>query len=499
MEIVISPEPIAQVDCDALVVNLFENEKVDASHLRELDFILDGALCQVVDLKELSGKRHETATVLTSGKISAPRVLVVGAGPRSEFTGARARDLAGVAVRHLTRRGASRIAFALGGDLPPATLAQMITEGALLGLFDPGLYKTRTEDRTPLERLIIVRPPTLTDSTPLDEGARRGQIIAESTNYARRMAAEPANVMTPSFMADCAREVAEQAGLEVQVFEQADLERMGAGAILGVARGSEQPPVLIALRYRSGRTNGPVLGLVGKGVTFDTGGISLKPAERMHEMKYDMAGGAAVIAAMRAIGLLKPGLDVIGVVPAVENMPSGRALKPGDILRALNGKTIEVLNTDAEGRLILADALVYAQQQGATHLVDAATLTGAIVVALGHVTTGLFGFPDAWVDQVRAAADEAGERVWPLPLFAEYYDQLRSDIADIANVGGRPAGAITAAMFLKEFIAEGVAWAHLDIAGTAWTDKDQAHLAKGPTGVAVRTFVALAGRLAGGT
>ncbi|MCA1560869.1 MAG: leucyl aminopeptidase [Acidobacteria bacterium] len=280
--------------------------------------------------------------------------------------------------------------------------------------------------------------------------------------------------------------------LATEICDAAGIERLGMGLLLGVARGSAEPPRLIVLRHTpAGAPASPVLGLIGKGITFDTGGISIKPADGMERMKDDMAGGAAVIAAMRAISLLEAPIRVVGVVPATENMPGGRAIKPGDVLTSASGKTVEVINTDAEGRLILGDALWYAQQLGATHLVDVATLTGACVVALGKITTGLFGAPDAWVEHVRGVAARAGDRCWPMPLFDEYAEQLRSEIADLINSGGRPAGAITAAMFLKEF-AGGLPWVHMDIAGTAWGEEAKPYQPKGASGVAVRTLAELA-------
>jgi leucyl aminopeptidase len=278
----------------------------------------------------------------------------------------------------------------------------------------------------------------------------------------------------------------------VEILDERQIADLGMGLLLGVARGSSEPPRLMVFRHEPpGAPPTPVLGLVGKGITFDTGGISIKPADGMERMKDDMAGGAAVACAMRAIGLLKAPMRVVGVVPATENMPGGRAIKPGDVLTSAQGTTIEVINTDAEGRLILGDGLWYARRLGATHLVDVATLTGAVVVALGKITSGLYGTPDAFVEQVRRVADAAGDRVWPMPIFDEYRDQLKSDIADMMNTGGRPAGSITAAMFLKEFTG-GLPWVHLDIAGTAWAEDARPYLPKGPSGVAVRTLAALA-------
>jgi leucyl aminopeptidase len=316
--------------------------------------------------------------------------------------------------------------------------------------------------------------------------------VALACNQARELANEPGNVLTPRVLADRATGIATPAGIAVEVLDEHAIGRLNMGLLLGVARGSSEPPRLIVLRHEPpDAPASPVLGLVGKGITFDSGGISIKPAEGMDRMKDDMSGGAAVICAMQAIGLLKPPIRVIGVVPATENMPSGSAIKPGDIVTSASGKTVEVLNTDAEGRLILGDALWYARHLGATHLVDIATLTGACVVALGKVASALFGTPDPWVDVVRRVADRSGDRVWPMPLFDEYAEQLRSELADLVNTGGRPAGVCTAAMFLKEFTG-GLPWAHLDIAGTAWADEARPYQLKGATGVGVRTLAELA-------
>jgi leucyl aminopeptidase len=320
----------------------------------------------------------------------------------------------------------------------------------------------------------------------------RGRLLAECSNLARELANEPGNTLTPREFARRAAALATGGGVKVEILDEDRIAQLGMGLLLGVARGSSEPPRLLVFRHDPpGLPPGPVLGLVGKGVTFDSGGISIKPADGMDRMKDDMAGGAAVACAMRAISLLQAPMRVIGVVPATENMPGGRAVKPGDILKSAAGKTVEILNTDAEGRLILGDGLWYAQQLGATHLVDVATLTGAIVVALGKTTSGLFGTPPEWVEHVRRVANRAGDRAWPMPLFDDYRDQLKSEIADFTNTGGRPAGSITAALFLKEFV-DGRPWVHLDIAGTAWSEEARPYLPKGPSGVAVRTLAELA-------
>jgi leucyl aminopeptidase len=320
----------------------------------------------------------------------------------------------------------------------------------------------------------------------------RGRLLGECSNLARELANEPGNQLTPREFARRAAAIAEEGGVAVEILDERQIEALGMGLLLGVARGSSEPPRLMVFRHEPPEAPAsPVLGLVGKGITFDTGGISIKPADGMERMKDDMAGGAAVACAMRAIGMLGAPIRVIGVVPTTENMPGGRAIKPGDILKSAEGKMVEVINTDAEGRLVLGDGLWYARQLGATHLVDVATLTGSVVVALGKITSGISGTPDEWVERVRRVADRAGDRVWALPLFDEYRDQLKSDIADFVNTGGRAAGSITAALFLKEFTG-GLPWAHIDIAGTAWAEEPRPYLPKGPSGVAVRTLAELA-------
>jgi leucyl aminopeptidase len=382
------------------------------------------------------------------------------------------------------------------GDVDVRGLAQAVAEGLTLAEFDAGLYKTTEPRPAPPPRCTIVLP-NIRDTSPesstgIEAVVSRGRLLGECSNLARALANEPGNSLTPREFAARACALAAEGGIACEVLDERQIEALGMGLLLGVARGSDEPPRLMAFRHEPPNAPpGPVLGLVGKGITFDTGGISIKPADGMERMKDDMAGGAAVACAMRAIGLLGAPIRVVGVVPATENMPSGRAIKPGDILKSAEGKTVEVINTDAEGRLILGDGLWYARKLGATHLVDVATLTGAIVVALGKVVSGIFGTPETWVSQVRRVADRAGDRVWPMPLFDEYREQLKSDIADIMNTGGRPAGAVTAAMFLKEFTG-GLPWAHIDVAGTAWAEEPRPYLPKGPSGVAVRTLAELA-------
>jgi leucyl aminopeptidase len=396
----------------------------------------------------------------------------------------------GAAVRHLKAKHIAEAAIWLDPAQTGSDYVSAAVEGAILGDFETDRYKTDKKDVKSLERFSV----SLGEGGPhLEAAARRGRILAEAQNFARELANEPGNLLTPLGLAEHARRTAGEFGLEYEVLDRDRMAQLGMGSLLGVAIGSAEPPALIVLRYRpaaepAGRVH---LGLIGKGVTFDTGGISIKGADGMEKMKYDMAGGAATIGAMRAIAQLKPAIPVTALIPAVENMPGSRAQRPGDIVTSLSGKTIEVINTDAEGRLILADAISYAQRLGCTHLVDAATLTGAVVVALGHIHVGLFANDDALRERVLLAARAEGEKMWHMPLDDDYKDYLKSVFADLPNVGGRYGGAVTAAMFLKEF-ADPTPWVHLDIAGTAWLDDSKPFLAKGPTGVPLRTMVRLA-------
>jgi leucyl aminopeptidase len=357
----------------------------------------------------------------------------------------------------------------------------------LLGDFDGDTYRTDKRNG-PIESAVLIG-----FASGAEAGLQRGTIIGESQNFTRALGNEPANYMTPKILAERAETMAREAGLAIDVLDEKRIAELKMGALIGVAQGSVEPPRLMVLTYTPEKliAGAPVLGLVGKAVTFDTGGISIKPANDMEKMKFDMAGGAAMLGTMRALAKLKPAIKIIAVIPSVENMPGGRAQKPGDVQIAMSGKSIEVINTDAEGRLILADAIAYAKQLGVTHIVDAATLTGAVVVALGMVNSGVFGTDEAFTQRVLASAKAAGEKMWQLPLDDEYRDLIKSTIADIQNVGGRWGGAITAAWFLREFTGD-TPWVHLDIAGTAWLDDAKPWAGKGGTGVGVRTLVELA-------
>ncbi len=421
-------------------------------------------------------------------------MLAVSLGDRSSFEPYLLARYAGSAVRYLGRRNVEKIAIALpppSGD--QAAFASFVAEGAITGSFDTTLYQERPERRLATKEIVVLSKGF--DATDIERGIAHGAALGEAVNLARRMALTPANDMTPTRMAEEAAKVAEAAGLEIDVLDQARAAQEGMGSFLSVAQGSVQPPKFIVLRYQGDPSSKELLALVGKGITFDTGGISIKPAEKMEDMKYDMSGGAAVIAAMNAVGKLKPKINVVGIVPATENMPGGKATKPGDIVTAMNGKTIEVINTDAEGRLILADALCYANKLGATKIVDAATLTGACVIALGHASSAAVTNDDAFGAAFLAAAKPTGERYWQMPYYEDYTQQMKSDIADLKNTGGRPAGTLTAAAFLREFVGS-TPWLHLDIAGTAYLENESAWQAKGPTGVPVRAFIALVESLA---
>ena len=493
MQIKLETVPIEQVEADALVVPIFDKESpgggLPSEAAQTANDLAGGWIEELYRSGEFSGKEFEMAMLYRPPGMKARRLLVVGAGKSDRFTPAVLRKVAGAAVRFLKPKSSPTIALALDAGELAAEQAVAAVEGAILGDFEPDQYKTDKKDAKSVEAFTLVVPK---DGEALAQAIESARILAEAQNFARTLVYQPANRMTPATLADRAREMAAENGLECQVLGQEHMKELGMGALLGVAQGSAEPPALIVLRYRPLEETGTAhLGLVGKGVTFDSGGISIKPAQDMDKMKYDMAGGAAVLGAMRAIAQLRPPIAVTALIPAVENMPGSRAQRPGDIVTTLSGKTVEVLNTDAEGRLILADALAYARTLGCTHLVDVATLTGAIVVALGHVNVGVFASDDALLQRVLSAARAEGEKMWPMPLDEEYKELLKSPFADLPNIATRWGGAITAAAFLKEF-ADPAPWAHLDIAGTAWLDDAPPFLAKGPTGVAVRTLARLA-------
>jgi leucyl aminopeptidase len=474
LNIEILNQSLAQAEADAVALLLCEDEAAPAE-------VSSQWMVQLKDSGEFTGKAGEIAIAPLPAGFAARRLVLIGGGKRAQFDAAALRRAVGGAVRALKAKGVKKLAWLLaGGD------AEAVVEGALLANFEPDHHKSKRESKD-LETFVVLADASV--KTAVDKGV----ILAESQNFTRELVNEPGNILTPGVLAERARAMASEAGLECEILDQDSMQQLGMGSLLGVAQGSIEPPYLIIIRYKplGAPKSGDHLGLVGKGVTFDTGGVSIKPAEGMEKMKYDMAGGAAVLGAMRAIAKLKPSIAVTALVPAVENHVGGKAQRPGDIVTSLAGKTIEVLNTDAEGRLILIDAITYAQRLGCTHLVDAATLTGAIVVALGYVNIGAFTNNEAMYARVSSAAKAEGEKMWQMPLDDEYKELLKSPFADLANIGGRWGGSISAAWFLREFAGD-TPWVHLDIAGTAWLDDTKPYLAKGPTGVAVRTFTRLA-------
>jgi leucyl aminopeptidase len=479
----------ASVDTDLLVVPVFDGEPL-AEAFPALDAATGGEVGRASASGEIRGRLYEFFVTPATGWKTG-RIAAAGAGKAGDFDTERLRKIAAASALMARGRRIGRVAFLLRGHLPAADAVQAIAEGLILSAFSVDQYKSGERFGPPASELVVVAPDQDAASPMLERAVDRGRVLGEASNFARELANEPSNVLTPRVFADRAAAAAREAGVAVEILDEQAIRALGMGLLLGVAQGSHEPPRLLVLRHDPpGAPKAPVLGLVGKGVTFDTGGISIKPAEGMERMKDDMAGGAAVVAAMRAIAQLKAPIRVVGVVPMTENMPGGHAVKPGDILKGAGGKTVEVINTDAEGRLILGDALWYAQQIGATHLVDVATLTGACIVGLGKIVSGLFGRPDAWRETVNDVANRAGDRCWPMPLYDEYFDQIRSEIADMINSGGRAGGACTAAAFLKEFTG-GLPWAHMDIAGTAWADEAKPFQPKGPIGVAVRTLAEL--------
>ena len=486
------------IDADLLVIPIFEDD--DLADEGGLDEASGGDIGRARQRGEITGKAFELfITALRGWKTS--RVGLIGVGPRKDFSAdtlRRAATAVGLAVR---QRRMTRLAIVHrpGTSIAPERAAQLLTEGVILANFDGAPYKTNEPPRVWLADVELrVGGESLgaeasgKAAAAIEQAVERGKVLGESSNLARELSNEPGNSLPPRVFADRASVIAKAAGLGVEVLDEQKIADLKMGLLLGVARGSQEPPRLLVLRHDPKHAvKGPILGLVGKGITFDTGGISIKPAENMDKMKDDMSGGAAVICAMAAISRLNAPVRCIGIVPMSENMPGGKAVKPGDILTSAQGKTVEVMNTDAEGRLVLGDAIWYARQLGATHLVDVATLTGAIVVALGKTTSGLFGTPDTWVEQVRRAGDRAGDRSWAMPIFDDYKELLKSEIADFTNTGGRAGGSITAALFIKEFTGD-LPWTHIDIAGTAWAEEAKPYQPKGPTGVGVRTLIELA-------
>jgi leucyl aminopeptidase len=478
-----------QLSTSAAVAYCFEDAPSSSGTVERLPEETRHQLQELQTAGELTGKAFECTILRWPPGMGASKLLVIGAGKREKFSDTHLRYLAGAAVRNLRSRGGRELAWILGSSEPSAVAA--VVDGALVADYDADRYRTERNGEKGIDNLWLA---TGGDALPAEAEAalHRGRILGEAQNFTRDLVNEPSNHMTPTKLAEQATEMATRFGLECEVLGSGEIQGLKMGALWAVAQGSQQEPAkLIVIRYApENAPEQPVIGLIGKGITFDSGGISIKPSENMHEMKTDMAGGATMLGVMQAIAQLKPRVRVTALIPATENMPSGNAFKPGDVVTSMSGKTIEILNTDAEGRLVLADALTYAKQLGCTVLIDAATLTGAVLVALGNFTTGVFGWNKEWVDRVLAAAKVAGEKMWQLPVDEDYRDLYKSSIADLANTGGRYGAAITGAMFIGEFAGD-TPWVHLDIAGTRWANDEKPYRAKGPTGHGVRTLVQL--------
>jgi len=503
MRTLLSYAPLAGIETELLAVLAADTQTEKGLEAKPQPALLTAepailaAAAAVLASGEFKAGANETLLLHAPAGLAAKRLLLVGLGKQAKITVDKVRNAAGTAVRYTKPRVIRELAFALPVSelLPAASSVRAAVEGAFVGDFDPDTYRSDRKDLS--VKSFVLAVPATADKTTVEAAFAEGIVIAESQNFTRSMVNEPGNKLTPTMMGQRAAEMATEVGLGYEIHSTEKIQELKMGAFWSVAQGSEEPPALIVLRYEpegGAAADAPVLGLVGKGVTFDSGGISIKPGENMEKMKYDMAGGAAMLGAMRAIALLKPRVRVIGIVCATENMPDGKAQKPGDVQTAMPfsadkpGKTIEIINTDAEGRLVLADGLTYARQLGATHLIDAATLTGACVVALGYANSGAFSNDEETYAKFNEALATSGEKFWRLPLGEEYAEQIKSDIGDIKNTGGRWGGASTAAEFLKVF-ADETPWIHLDIAGQAWVEESKPYIAKGPSGVGVRSIL----------
>jgi leucyl aminopeptidase len=496
MQIQIDAQPYSSIAADALIACVFDDDSRFEGPLGEIDRRMNGRLVKLVEAGELSGKSLELVLIHFPEGLVAQRLLLIGAGKKAKFTAADLRKIAGTALRYLKSRGAKKLAFLAPDGERGTAAAQVVTEGLLWADYESDKYRTEKKPVRVIDSVALVGFDSgLGDA--LNTAVEEGRVIGESASFARDLINEPSNRLTPRILASKAEAMAKDVGLGVEILDERKIAELKMGALIGVAQGSNEPPRVVVLRYRpdNPKSDGTVLGLVGKGVTFDTGGISIKPANNMEKMKYDMGGAGTMLGVMRALAFLKPPVPVICVIPATENMPGGRAQKPGDVQVAMSGKTVEVINTDAEGRLILADAVFYARKLGATHLIDAATLTGAIEVALANVHVGAFGTPREFLDKFLESAKAAGEKMWPMPMDEEYQEMIKSQIADIRNTGtGKGGGASTGAWFIKEFVDD-TPWVHLDIASTCWIDEGRPWLAKGPSGVAIRSIIDFARKM----
>ncbi|MFV9510017.1 leucyl aminopeptidase [Tepidibacillus sp. LV47] len=498
MQFKVSTEPIISLATDCMIITYTEDRDRLRGLAEQVDEKLDHRISQLIAEREIKGEFGEVTIVHTWGKIPAKRVLVLGLGKEEKLTLEKARAAFAIATRKAKSIGIKELTFAITQKYKdiwnPVDLGQVVVEAMMLGAYEYSPYKKKEKTEHKIERAIVAVDGI--SLSAVEAGIERGHIFAEAQNLARDLTNTPANRMTPAILAEKAKEIARKHQMEIEILEKDQLEELNMGAFLGVAQGSNEPPKMIILKYLGAPDCKDAIGFIGKGITFDSGGIQLKPEKDLDEMKGDMAGAAVVLAAMNAIGTLKPHVNVIAVIPACENMVSGHAIHPGDVVDTFSGKTVEIKHTDAEGRLILADAISYAKYLGATKLVDVATLTGSVISALGYSITGLFTNNEEWKKEVFAAAKIAGEKVWELPLDDDYEELVKSDIADLKNDAGFGAGAIQGAMFLKQF-AEDTPWVHLDIAGTADTKETKGIHAKGATGAMVRTLISIAIRFGG--
>ncbi len=489
MKVSLLTKPLNAADGDVLILGAYAEDKRMAEPLARVDRALGGQLGEIFKAEKFLGKAGQLTHVYTNGRLAAKRVMVVGLGTSGQLTPEVIRRAAATGVRRARDLGARVVSVEVLGDtLPVGVRARAIVGGAIMGTYTFDRYKKEKPDRV-VEELRLVEPEARR-AREMREAIRIGEVFGGAANFARDLVNAPANEVTPTYLARAAERIAREGRLKLKIYDRAECEKMGMGAFLGVAAGSDQPPRFIHLTYFPGGRARKRVAIVGKGVTFDSGGLDIKPADGMVRMKNDMSGAAAVLAVMRALPVLKPPVEVHALVAATENMISGRAQRPGDVVRAMNGTTIEIGNTDAEGRLTLADALAYAVARIKPHeMIDLATLTGACVVALGSLCAGLLTTSQPLADRVKAAADLVGERLWQLPMIEEYKEGMKSDVADINNVGPRGGGAINAGIFMKEFVAD-VPWVHLDIAGPAFSDKDLPLGPKGATGFGARTLLA---------
>jgi leucyl aminopeptidase len=486
MKIFIKKGILSDIKSQAIILALFQDQKELSGTSLSVDRASKGLITELINNGDFTAKPSQTAVIYTLGAIPAQRIALVGLGKKSEINLEKVRAAFSKVMQHLRSLNIKEAATSIDFDFfqEKAKIVQAVAEGSLLGLYQYNPYKTvGREDIREMEQLSIIAEGN--QYSIISAAVKNAQIITSGVYFARDLISAPSNEMTPSIMAQKARQIARRKNVTCKILDRAKMKKMGMRSLLGVASGSNEEPKFIILEYSGGsKSKAPVV-LVGKGLTFDSGGISIKPAEKMEEMKSDMSGGAAVMATIMVAADLRLPLNVIGLIPATENMPGGNACKPGDVLKSYSGKTIEVINTDAEGRLILADALSYASVYKPAAIIDIATLTGACIIALGDDVIGMLGYDEKLKNEINRAARETGELVWEMPLWEQYSELIKSDIADYKNTGGRAAGTITAAVFLSKFVGN-YPWVHLDIAGPAWSGKDKAYIPKGAAGISVR-------------